>query len=411
MTLTLGPQLGRTGGYASVFRAQQTADGRTMTIAVKVYLERRQNSINAELAALNAVRGGHPNVLECLGEDTLEPAQVPPPSKAGYSHVSRCLKLSLCDPRGDLFHIAFRGSTLLTIADVQGFARQMVAGVEHIHSCGYAHLDIKPDNMLVDADGTLKISDFGLAMRMPIVGSDPRGTTGFAAPELTNRDTLGLTDDVDGYKLDVWALAITILFLSIRSNPFARLDFSGTGGTEETRDAYVIRRRDLYLTMRDWQATWEANPRAIDPVLRACGTIVGRNGRSCGLAARFNHTLPPDLKALLNGMLSVDQARRPTIHEVAAFPWITEAVPAPADPATEPPLPGPPSGPPTIPPSAPGATGASSAAYRGLGAAVPVPDEAEEPRYNACGASALDDVDDLAIPPPVQVNAGTLILD
>ena len=409
MTLTLGDQLGRTGGYASVFRAQQTADGRTITIAVKVYLEHRQNSIDAELTALNAVgRGGHPNVLECLGEDTLEPAQVPPPSSRGYSHVRRCLKLSLCDPRGDLFHIAFRGSTLLTIADVQGYARQMVKGLEHIHSQGYAHLDIKPDNMLVNADGTLKISDFGLAMRMPIVGSDPRGTTGFAAPELTNYADLGLTDDVAGYMVDVFALGVTILFLSIRSNPFARLDFSGTGGTEETRDAYVIRRRDLYLNMRDWQATWEANPRAIDPVLRACGTIVGRNGRSCGLAARF-HSLPPDLKALLNRMLYIDQARRPTIHEVAAFPWITEAVPAPADPATEPPPPGPPSGPPTIPPSAPGATGASSAAYRGLGAAVP--DEAEEPRYNACGASALDDVDDLAIPPPVQVNAGTLILD
>mgnify|MGYP001213850124 CR=1 FL=1 len=46
------------------------------------------------------------------------------------------------------------------------------------------------------------------------------------------------------------------------------------------------------------------------------------------------HSLPPDLKALLNRMLYIDQARRPTIHEVAAFPWITEAVPAPADPAT-----------------------------------------------------------------------------
>ena len=407
MTLTLGEQLGRTGGYASVFRAQQTADGRTITIAVKVYLEHRQNSIDAELTALNAVgRGGHSNVLECLGEDTLEPAQVPPPSSRGYSHVRRCLKLSLCDPRGDLFHIAFRGSTPLTIADVQGFAQQMVDGVKHIHSQGYAHLDIKPDNMLVDADGTLKISDYGLAMRMPIVGCDPRGTTGFAAPELTNRDTLGLTDDVDWYKVDVWALAVTILFLSIRSNPFAQLDYRHVGGTVETRDDYKIRRRDLYHKMRDWQATWEAvlwpaNPRAVDPVYGACGTIRG-------LAARF-HTLPPYLKTLLNGMLYLDQARRPTIHEVAAFPWITGAVPAPADPATEPPPPGPPSGPPTIPPSAPGATSASSAAYRGLGAAVP--DEAEEPRYNACGASALDDVDDLAIPPPVQVNAGTLILD
>ena len=147
----------------------------------------------------------------------------------------------------------------------------------------------------------------------------------------------------------------------------------------------------------------------IKPLFDGVKVACGRFGPAgSGLAERFLAEVPPELQALLNGMLSVDQARRPTIHEVAAFPWITGAVPAPADPATEPPPPGPPSGPPTIPPSAPGATSASSAAYRGLGAAD---DEAEEPRWNACGASALDDVDDLAIPPPVQVNAGTLILD
>ena len=167
MTLTLGAQLGRTGGFASVFRAQ-TADGRI--IAVKVYLERGQHSLPDELEMLNGVRG-HPNVLECLGEDMLEPAQVPPPSDKGYSHVRRCLKLPCLKPRGDLFHIAFRPGPL-GIADVQYYARQMIAGVEHIHLCGVAHLDIKPNNMLVDSNNTLKISDFGLARWTHLVGSD-----------------------------------------------------------------------------------------------------------------------------------------------------------------------------------------------------------------------------------------------
>ena len=215
-----------------------------------MYLERRQNSIHAELAALNAVgRGGHPNVLECLGEDMLAPAQVPPPSKAGYSHGRRCLKLPCLKPRGDLFHIAFPGP--LGIADVQGYARQMVAGVEHIHLCGVAHLDIKPNNMLVDANGTLKISDFGLARWTHLVGSDlSSGSDGYAAPEISNRTSLGLTGAVDGLAADVWSRGVTILFLSVRCNPFRRLDYRSVGGTQEPRDDYKIRRRNLYLGMR-----------------------------------------------------------------------------------------------------------------------------------------------------------------
>ena len=53
-----------------------------------------------------------------------------------------------------------------------------------------------------------------------------------------------------------------------------------------------------------------------------------------------------------------------------------------------------------------GSSSASSSEYRGLGAAVQ--DEAAEPRWNACGASALVDVDDLPETPPP---AGSLILD
>ena len=400
MTLTLGEQLGKTGGYASVFRAQQNGDGRTIIIAVKVYLERGQHSLPDELEMLNAVHG-HPNVLECLGEDMLEPDQVPPPSEKGHNHGRRCLKLPCLKPRGDLFHIAFPGP--LGIADVQGFARQMVAGVEHIHLCGVAHLDIKPNNMLVDANGTLKISDFGLARWTHLVGSDlSSGTDGYVAPEISNRTSLGLTGAVDGLAADVWSLGVTILFLSVRCNPFRRLDYRAVGRPQEPRDEYVIRRRNLYLGMRIQQTQG-----GINGVLAACCTIGG-------LAALFR-ALPPDLQTLLDGMLyigHIDQMRRLTIQQVAASPWITGAVPAPTVPAPAAPAPTVPAPAIPAPTAAFGATSTSSTAYRGLGAAAD--DEAEQPRWNACSASALDEAeaDDLpAIPPPEWANASSLILD
>ena len=360
--------------------------------------------------------GGHRNVLKCLGEDTLEDSQLPPRRRTdvGYGYVSRCLKLEIAE-REDLWHIAFPGP--LTIVDVQGYARQMVAGVKHIHSHGIAHLDIKPNNMLVDAHGTLKISDFGLARRVPI-GNFSGGTAGYAAPELTNYADLGLTGDVDGLAIDVWALGVTILFLSVRCNPFRRLDYRAVGRPQEPRDKYVIRRRNLYLGMRIQQTQG-----GINGVLAVCCTIRG-------LAALFR-PLPPGLQTLLDGMLYVghiDQTRRLTIQQVAASPWIAGAVPALA-PAGRPrrstaytgtyrnmgaavPAPVVPAPAIPAPTAAFGATSSSSSSsYRGLGAAVP---DEEEPRWNACSASALDEAeaDDLpAIPPPEWANASSLILD
>jgi len=39
----------------------------------------------------------------------------------------------------------------------------MVQAVEQIHKMNYIHRDIKPDNILIGADGHIKVSDFGLS--------------------------------------------------------------------------------------------------------------------------------------------------------------------------------------------------------------------------------------------------------
>jgi serine/threonine protein kinase len=63
----------------------------------------------------------------------------------------------------------------------------VAAGLEHIHNCHVVHLDIKPPNVLIGLDGTLKIGDFGIAMQAG-GGADEahEGDTRYLPEELLN---------------------------------------------------------------------------------------------------------------------------------------------------------------------------------------------------------------------------------
>jgi serine/threonine protein kinase len=57
----------------------------------------------------------------------------------------------------------YTGSMTLLPLDWLQLAIDIASGLAHLHRCGFAHRDLKLENILIDSDGYLKIIDYGLA--------------------------------------------------------------------------------------------------------------------------------------------------------------------------------------------------------------------------------------------------------
>ena len=53
------------------------------------------------------------------------------------------------------------------------YIAELTLALDAIHHIGYVHRDIKPDNMLLDTKGHLKLADFGTCMKMDSVNVGP----------------------------------------------------------------------------------------------------------------------------------------------------------------------------------------------------------------------------------------------
>ncbi|ERF73743.1 hypothetical protein EPUS_00997 [Endocarpon pusillum Z07020] len=62
---------------------------------------------------------------------------------------------------------------------------EMSLGLQHIHDCGFIHLDLKPANVFVTFEGVLKIGDFGMATKWPAkAGIEGEGDREYIGPEI-----------------------------------------------------------------------------------------------------------------------------------------------------------------------------------------------------------------------------------
>ena len=83
------------------------------------------------------------------------------------------------------------------------YAAQVVTIFEYMHGLNIIYRDLKPENLLINSDGYLKITDFGFAKVVPKKTYTLCGTPEYIAPEI-------LLSKGHGKPSDWWALGILI---------------------------------------------------------------------------------------------------------------------------------------------------------------------------------------------------------
>lgn len=101
-------------------------------------------------------------------------------------------------------------------SDAHCLFTQVLQAVLDLHDSGYAHRDLKPDNVLVSADGRAKIIDLGEAVLLEGNATSLTGTPPYIAPEIYVNHEIGY----DAAAADLWSLGMLLLRLYLEEDPW-----------------------------------------------------------------------------------------------------------------------------------------------------------------------------------------------
>jgi mitogen-activated protein kinase kinase kinase len=110
---------------------------------------------------------------------------------------------------------------------VRSLTRQTLGGLAYLHDKGILHRDLKADNILLDLDGTCKISDFGISKKTDdIYGNDSsnsmQGSVFWMAPEVIQSQGQGYSA-----KVDIWSLGCVVLEMFAGRRPWSKEEAIG----------------------------------------------------------------------------------------------------------------------------------------------------------------------------------------
>ncbi len=229
------------GGMGVVYKAEDTALQRT--VALKFLPPELTRDAEAKQRFLHEARAAarldHPNI--CTVHEVAESAE------------------------GQLFLVlaCYEGATLrekiqrgpVPWAEAAELARQVAAGLAHAHGKGIVHRDVKPANLFLTAEGTVKILDFGLAKLAgaSVLTKDGStlGTASYMAPELVRGEAADA-------RSDLWSLGVVLFELVAGRPPFA-------GEYAQAVMYGIVHESPLPLTMLGVEA-----PRELQAVLDRC---------------------------------------------------------------------------------------------------------------------------------------------
>lgn len=172
---------------------------------------------------------------------------------------------------------------------------QMINGIAYMHSRGIAHRDVKPENILLSADGDLKLADFGMATLFEYGGRRKKavtlcGSPPYVAPEVLLCGAPGTTKG-PGYAADcadIWSCGVVLFVLLAGNTPWAK----------------PVEEQDEWGRPNEYAEYVQSGGRPQDELWEA---------------------LPTEVLSLLRGMMRVDTRSRFSLEDVRRHPWFTRS--------------------------------------------------------------------------------------
>jgi len=186
---------------------------------------------------------------------------------------------------GELFeYVALTGRFSEKLA--RHYFKQLIDALEFIHSKGFAHRDIKAENLLLDSNYALKLADFGFSAEL--IGKENagtlhtyKGTAGYMAPEIQ------LGQKYSGQKVDIFAVGVLLFIMVAQHPPFKKA---------VSQDAFY--KLFCYNNEKFWEGMSMNKPPG---------------------------TFSTELKSMVNSLLGFNPTLRPSIAEIKNHPWYNSA--------------------------------------------------------------------------------------
>ncbi len=238
------------GGMGTVYRAFDPALDRDVALKV-LHGDVNPARLGWEAKALARLR--HPNVVTVLDIGSLPATTLP--GRGTTEQAFFVMELV----EGKTLREWLRGRSRSLAVTLEAFVA-CGRGLAAAHGAGIVHRDFKPDNVVVDRDGAIRVLDFGLAHWLDDVEARPltiAGTRGYMAPE---QMVGGLIDA----RADQFAFAVSLWESTVGRRPFA--------GTREEITAQVVSGRlpDIPASSRvpSWLERILRRGLAVDPARR-----------------------------------------------------------------------------------------------------------------------------------------------
>lgn len=266
------------GTYSNVYKARDLITGKVVALKKVRFDNVEPEAVRFMAREILVLRRlNHPNVIKLEG--------------LVISRMSSSLYLVFEYMEHDLAGLAAVQSAKFTEAQVKCYMKQLISGLEHCHSNGVLHRDIKCSNLLIDNEGILKIADFGLASFFDPESKKPMTsrvvTLWYRPPELL----LGAT--YYGVGVDLWS-AGCILAELLSGKPILR-------GRTEVEQLHKIFKLCGSPTEEYWKKSRLPNATLYKP----------QQPYKCSIKETFKD-FPPSSLALIETLLSIDPDARGT---------------------------------------------------------------------------------------------------